>query len=282
MGSLDGKNVVITGAASGLGRSLALALAGKGCRIGAADIDIEGAESTLEMVTARGGSGETFGLDVSSKQHVEAMAEHFFREWGRVDLLVNNAGVMVVGPTGQVGLEDWEWVIAANFWGTVYGCHSFVPRMKGQRGGHVLNVASSAGIVNLPEMAPYNTSKAAVISLSETLRAELAPFDIGVTVLCPMIFDTGLLKRTRWYDHFAAEFWPMAFKHSRMSSDRVAELAIAAVEKNRLYCLPQPSARIHWAQKRLTGSGYYGLMSLLNRRGWLKPLQMWLARNGLA
>ena len=153
MKKLDGKNVVITGAASGLGRSLALALASRGCRIGIADINWQGAKETLELVIARGGSGGSL-----SGRHDQARMKS--RPWpgtssrrGGVDLLINNAGVIVVGPVGGVLLADWEWVMGTNFWGMLYGCHSFIPRMKARGGGHILNVASSAGLLNTPDMA---------------------------------------------------------------------------------------------------------------------------------
>ena len=185
MQKLDGKNVVITGAASGLGRSLAMVLARKGCRIGIADINIAGAEETLKIVKDSGGSGEIFKVDVSQAEEVEVMAAHFFETWGGVDLLVNNAGVAVVGFVGDIPLENWRWIFGINFWGMQYGCHFFIPRMKEQGHGYILNVASAAGLLSGAEMSPYNTSKAAIVSLSETLKEELAPNNIGVTVLCP-------------------------------------------------------------------------------------------------
>ena len=130
MNRLDGKRVVITGAASGLGRALTLALARKGCRIGVVDINVEGAQETLRMVERAGGSGDIYELDVAQPDKVEAMAEHFFSSWGGVELLVNNAGVVVTGCVGDIRLEDWDWLFGVNFWGLLYGCHSFIPRMK--------------------------------------------------------------------------------------------------------------------------------------------------------
>lgn len=281
MADLDGKRVVITGAASGLGRSLALALARRGCRIGVADIDAEGAEEALEMVFKSGGSGETYGLDVRSADDVEAMADHFFTAWGGVDLLVNNAGVAVGGFVGNIPLEDWEWLYGANFWGVLHGCHSFIPRMKAQGGGHIMNVASSMGITCIAELAPYNTSKAAVISLSETLCSELSPFGIGVTALCPMFFKTNLIRNTRVETETEQQIAEAAFDFSRMSSDEVAEAAIRAVEKGKLYCIPQLSGKLHWTVKRINPRLYYRSLAMLNRRGWLMPLMYWMARKGL-
>lgn len=281
MKSLDGKNVVITGAASGLGRSLALVLARKGCRIGIADINTEGASETLDMVERAGGSGEIYELDVRVAIDVEAMAAHFFDTWGRVDLLVNNAGVVVTGYVGDITLENWEWIMAINFWGMIYGCHSFIPRMKKQGGGRIMNVASAAGLLTLLEMSPYNTSKAAVIALSETLKEELAPDNIGVTVLCPMFFDTHLLDSMRYTDEFEPKFAHTTFEYARMTSDEVAEKAVRAVEKGKLYCVPQLSGRILWVTKRLSPGLFYGALAFLNKQKRGKSFFIWMARKGL-
>jgi len=281
MDRLERKRAVITGAASGLGRSLALALARKGCRIGVVDINIEGAQETLRMVEQAGGSGEIYELDVRVAIDVEAMADHFFSSWGGVDLLFNNAGVAVTGFVGGVPLEDWEWIHAINFWGVLYGCHSFIPRMKAQGGGHIVNTASAAGIVSFLEMGPYNTTKAAVISLSETMKVELAPDNIGVSVICPMFFNTGLLDDLRYETEFENELGHAAFRFSRITSDEVAEAVIKGVEKGRLIIVPQLSGKVFWVQKRLSPMMYFGQLAFLNKMGWARPLFLWMARHGM-
>ena len=216
MTKMERKKVVITGAASGLGRALALALARKGCRIGIVDINLDGAEETLRMVERAGGSGETYELDVREVTDWGAMANHFFQCWGGVDVLVNNAGVVAVGHVGDIPIENWEWIFSINFWGMVYGCHTFIPRMKAQGGGHIVNVASAAGLLSLQELGPYNTTKAAVIALSETLRGELAPFKIGVTAVCPMFFNTHLLDV--WYQIVPSYTWNRAASYHLVPS----------------------------------------------------------------
>lgn len=281
MQKLDGKNVVITGAASGLGRSLAMVLARKGCRIGIADINTAGAEETLKIVKNSGGSGEIFKVDVSQAEEVEAMAAYFFGAWGSVDLLVNNAGVAVVGLIGDISLENWRWIFGINFWGMQHGCHFFIPRMKAQGHGFILNVASAAGLLSSGEMSPYNTSKAAIVSLSDTLKEELAPNNIGVTVLCPMFFKTNLTDSMRYTDKFELEVTQTAFNSARISSDKVAQMAIKAVEKGNLYCVPQLSGRILWAMKRNNPGRHHTFNAFLRKNNWARPLVMWLARNGL-
>jgi len=281
MYKLDAKRAVITGAASGLGKSLATLLAGEGWRIGIVDINDAGARETLETVERAGGSGEVFHADVTVPEDVKAMADHFFDDWGGVDLLVNNAGVASVGFVGDIPLEDWRWVHDVNFWGMLYGCHEFIPRMKAQGGGHIVNVASSAGLLSCMEMAPYNTTKAAVISLSETLRAEAAPHNIGITVACPMFFNTNLLETARYTDDWEWDFFNRTFQYARMTSDEVARRIIAAVKKDKLYVVPQLSGKVWWLNKRLTPGVFHDLFRFLNRHGLLRPLLYGLARLGL-
>ncbi len=278
---LDGKRVVITGAGSGLGRALSLALAARGCRIGAADIILERARETLELVRERGGSGEAYRLDVSKPEEVEAMAEHFFASWGGVDVLVNNAGVVAAGLVGDIPLEDWEWAFGVDFWGVLYGCHSFIPRMKRQGGGYIVNVASAAGLLTLPEMGPYNVTKAAVVALSETLRGELAPFKIGVTAVCPMFFNTRLLETMRCTDPFEREFAETTFRYARMSPEEVAEAVVRGVERKKLYVVPQLSGRIFWALKRARPGLYHGTLAFFNRDDVGRRMLRWMARRGL-
>lgn len=278
---LDGKKAVITGAASGLGRSLATTLAEEGWRIGIVDIDDAGAKETLELVKRAGGSGETFHADVSDPEEVTAFADHFFERWGGVDLLINNAGVAAAGIVGDIPLEDWDWIFGISFWGMLYGCHEFIPRMKAQGKGHIVNVASAAGLISLMDMGPYNTAKAAVISLSETLRMELAPDGIGITVACPVFFKTNLLRDMRYTDEWEREWAQSTFDNARMTSDEVARRIISAAKKNRLYVIPQLSGRFLWLLKRLMPETYYSVFRLLNSAGLLKPLADRLARWGL-
>lgn len=281
MNRLGGKKAVITGAASGLGRSLSVALAEEGWKIGVVDINDAGSDETLEMVERAGGSGEAFHADVTLPEEVEAIASYFFDRWGGVDLFINNAGVASVGFVGDIPLEDWRWVFDVNFWGMVYGCHEFIPRMKAQGGGHIVNVASSAGLLSSPEMAPYNTTKAAVVSLSETLRAEVAPHNIGITAACPMFFNTPLIETARYTDEWEWDFFNCTFRYARMTCDEVARRIIAAVKKDKLYVVPQLSGKILWLNKRMTPGTFYGLLRFLNRRGLLRPVFYRLARWGL-
>jgi NAD(P)-dependent dehydrogenase (short-subunit alcohol dehydrogenase family) len=275
------KNVVITGAASGLGRAIALSLAKRGWRILVSDINMAGSKITLEMVEKAGGEGETFECDVTKLDDIRRMADFAFEKWNRIDLLVNNAGVAAGGIVGDIPMEDWHWIVNTNFWGMLYGCHEFVPRMKSQGGGHIVNVSSAAGFVSLPEMASYNVTKAAIISLSETLKSELAPHNIGITVVCPTFFKTNLLETMRYTDEFQKMFAETAFENGRLSAEKIAEMTVRAVEKNKLYLIPQVVGKVQWLMKRFSPSRYYKNMAFMNRRSSFRELALKMARWGL-
>jgi len=246
-----------------------------------ADLDMKEAAITSTMVVQAGGAGEVYRCDVTRVEEVQAMAAHVFAAWGGLDLLVNNAGVAAAGVVGNMPIEDWHWLMNINLWGMVYGCHAFIPRMKQSQRGHIINVASLAGILSLPEMACYNVSKAAVISLSETLRGELAPFGIGVSVVCPSFFNTNLLRDMRYCDEFQCTFAHAAFDNARMTSEDVAGLVLKAWEKNRLYVLPQASAKMQWFFKRLSPANYYENFARLNKSDMFRRFVLVMARLGL-
>lgn len=281
MYKLDGKRAVITGAASGLGRSLATVLAAEGWKIGIVDINDAGSEETLGMVERAGGTGEVYRCDVRDADQVMAMADHFFEAWGEVSLLINNAGIAAAGLVGDIEVSEWRRSVDVNLLGVVNGCHAFIPRMKSVGHGYIVNVASAAGFVNLPEMGPYNVTKAAIISLSETLRTELSPYGIGVTVACPTFFNTNLLATMSCTDGFQDEFAHCAFSNSKVTSEDIARNILRRARRGRLYALPQFSAKWNWATKRYSPNTFYSVISLMNRHGVGRPFLMWMARHGM-
>ncbi|MBN2027429.1 MAG: SDR family NAD(P)-dependent oxidoreductase [Actinobacteria bacterium] len=276
------QSAVITGASSGLGKAYALAWARRGWRIGVVDIDAAEGERTVEEIENVGGRGEFYRCDVRDLEEVQAMAEHFFASWGGVGVLVNNAGVFGAGLVGEIPIEDWRRVIDVNFWGVVHGCHAFIPLMKERGNGHIVNTASAGGVISTPETAPYNSSKAGVIAVSETIRSELSAHGIGVTVVCPTFVDTHLLSSmTVTPDTPIRDISGVAFEHSRMDAGQIAEKVVRAVEKNRLYVFPQLSSKVLWVNKRLFPGRYFALLSLLYRYEVAEPLFFWLARHGM-
>lgn len=242
---------VITGGGSGLGRALALRLAEREGRLLIADVSLERAEETVALVRERGGRAEAMRCDVSRLEDVEEAARRSEGLYGGVDLLVNNAGVAVAGDVGDLPIEDWDWIVRINLWGPIHGCHVFVPRMKAQGRGYILNVASSAGFASLPEMGPYNVTKAGVISLSETLDAELAPHGITVSVLCPTFFKTNLLETMRWTREDQRDLARLMFERASMTAEQVADAALRGLERGELVIIPQLDGNLVWRAKRL-------------------------------
>lgn len=191
---------VITGAASGIGRSLALRAAGEGMRVVIADIEAGPLAAVEAELRAMGAAALAVPTDVSRAEQVEALAEAAITRFGQVDLLVNNAGVGAGGSIWESSVADWEWVLGINLWGIIHGLRSFVPRMLAQGGpGHIVNTASMAGVVAFHPSAPYHVSKHAVVALSEQLLISLklrgAP--IGASVLCPGMVRTRILDSER-------------------------------------------------------------------------------------
>jgi short-subunit dehydrogenase len=143
--------------------------------------------------------------------------------------------------------------------GVIYGCHVFAPRFKRQRSGHILNIASAAGLLCAPDMAPYNVTKAGVVALSETLCAELRPFSVGVTVVCPTFFKTQIADKSRFTgasDHLVAAA-KKQMERSTVQAGDVAESALSACEQETLYCVPMADARWGWWLKRLAPDSFY-------------------------
>lgn len=242
---------VLTGAGSGLGRALALRLARPGATLLLADLRLDTCEETARLCEARGAVAHARAVDVADAARVEALAQEADRLLGRIDLVVNNAGVAVAGAVGEVPLEDWRWIVGVNLFGVVHGCHVFAPRLAAQGSGAILNTASMAGLVSVPLMSAYNATKAGVVALSETLAAELRSKGVRVTVLCPSFFDTNLLDTGRSTAPELLDAARRAFERAPLSADDVAVAALDAIERDRLYCLPMRDGRFAWRFKRV-------------------------------
>lgn len=243
---------VVTGAGSGLGRALCEELARRQARVLVSDINAAAAEETARRVTAAGGEARVHVCDVSNPEQVEALALAAESAFGGVDLLVNNAGVLSAGRMGELPLADWKHVIDVNLWGVIHGCHVFVPRLRRQGSGHILNIASAAGLMYVPDLAAYNASKAAVVALSETLSAELRAARIGVTVACPTFFRTNIANSGRYSDGALRTLGTRMVDTARVSPDLVARKLLRAVDRGSLYVLPMADARWGWRLRRLS------------------------------
>ncbi len=198
MDTLEGKVAVVTGGASGIGRALCLAFARDGAHVVVADLDEAGMMETAAAVAHAGRKAIAVKTDVSRLGDVQALADRAWRELGRVHVLCNNAGVALWGGLERATHRDWEWAMGVNLWGVIHGIEAFVPRMIAQQEpGHIVNTASMAGLIASQGLGVYNTTKYAVVGLSETLQKDLRGYGIGVSVLCPMGVKTAIRQSAR-------------------------------------------------------------------------------------
>jgi NAD(P)-dependent dehydrogenase (short-subunit alcohol dehydrogenase family) len=247
------KVAVITGGASGIGLATARALARQGCRLVLADVE-DGALAAAVGELSRGGA-KAIGVrtDVGDKSAVDALAEKSWSEFGRVDILFNNAGVAVFGPTQTMTHADWEWSMRVNLWGPIHGVEAFAPRMVAdKRGGHIVFTASFAGLVPNQDLGPYCVTKFGVVALAECLRKDLRNDGIGVSVLCPMRVSSridfsfrnrpaelgGPAANRTYSDEERA-----ALLGRELGADEVAELVLDAIRNQRLYIHTHSEAR---------------------------------------
>lgn len=235
-----GQLVLVTGAASGIGRATAFAFAEAGARVVAVDRDAEGAARTADMARLVG-AAEAWAecVDVSDEQAMEKLAAKVAAEYGIVDVLVNNAGIGLSGAFLDTSADDWKKVLDVNLWGVIHGCRIFGKQMaeRGQ-GGHIVNTASAAAYLPSRTLPAYSTSKAAVLMLSECLRAELASKSIGVSAICPGIVNTNITATSRFAGVDEAEEKRRQERSSRLYGlrnfppEKVADAILRAVVRN--------------------------------------------------
>jgi NAD(P)-dependent dehydrogenase (short-subunit alcohol dehydrogenase family) len=258
---------VITGAGSGIGKAFAIELAKRGGQVVCSDVDEASARATADAIGTAGGEATALRCDVSRIDDLQMLAKEA-QAWfgGPPSLVINNAGVSAGGTAiGEADLDDWNWVLGINLWGPIHGCHVFAPilREAGQPGG-IINVASAAAFGAAPGMAAYNVSKAGVLSLSETLAAELSGTGINVTVLCPTFVKTNIVEAGRITQQ-STQLADRLMRWTGFSPERVARTCLDTNDRGGLYCMPQPDARIGWGIKRFTPTVYTRTAGLTTR-----------------
>jgi NAD(P)-dependent dehydrogenase (short-subunit alcohol dehydrogenase family) len=234
MKKLQDRVAVVTGAASGIGRATSLALAAEGCDMALCDVNEAGLAQTAAEVRALGRRACTYVVDVSDKERVQRFADEVFAEYGKVHILVNNAGVTVTAPFEEHSLEDWEWIVGINFWGVLYGCKAFLPYLKQSDEAHIVNLSSVFGIVGVPSQTSYCATKFAVRGLSEALWAELKPLGIGVTSVHPGGVRTNIAKSARAsQDELKTQAIDIIERLS-VTPEHCARLIVSAIKKNKM------------------------------------------------
>jgi NAD(P)-dependent dehydrogenase (short-subunit alcohol dehydrogenase family) len=253
MQQLRGKVAAVTGAASGLGRAMALAFAREGMHLALADVDEKNLAETKRMARELGVDTIAMRVDVSQSKEVEGFAARCIEALGSVHVVCNNAGVSPVGAAWENTVADWEWTLGVNLWGVIHGIRAFVPQLIAQDDGHVVNTASVAGLISPPGMAVYNVTKHAVVTLSETLHhdLQLRKSRVGVSVLCPAYVPTGIADSERARPGALANppgtqsaaqrateaMVKKAVASGKISAAQVADIVLDAIRSKRFYIL---------------------------------------------
>lgn len=270
MTQFSGKVVVITGAASGIGRALSVALTKRGARVAMVDLDRQGLAETARRVDEAGGTPCTYLVDVADRNAVHALAQEIESSFGGADIVINNAGVAQIARVEDLSYEDLEWVMNINFWGMVYGTKAFLPQLRAKGAGHIVNVSSIFGLIAVPHQAAYNAAKFAIRGFTEALRHELHGSSIRVSCVHPGGIKTNIVRNARFLQSAQATvredavsgFDLIAFS----TPEKAAQIIIKGIERNKGRILVGPDARIiDWLQRLMPVS--YG--RLLFRGGRL-------------
>jgi 3-oxoacyl-[acyl-carrier protein] reductase len=247
---IRGKKALVTGAASGIGRSIALALARDGADLFLLDIDEENLASVVEEARNLGVDVIGRRCDVAEADQITESVNALMKAWGRLEILVNNAGILYYGKTEKMTDEQWDRLLAGNLHAPIRFIRQLLPLLREQPEAHILNVCSLAGLVPKRKMAAYQTSKFALVGLSESLRAEYSPGGLGVTALCPGLVDTNLVDAARERNWLTSKLNPPAFM--RALPDLVAARAVKTIRKNQGLVVITAYARFLWFLHRLS------------------------------
>ena len=272
MKSFSDKVAAITGAGSGIGRALALQLAGEGCHLALSDINETGLAETAERARAHGVRVTTKSLDVSDRPNVYAWADEVMAEHGRVNLIFNNAGVALASTLEGVDYADFEWIVNINFWGVVYGTKAFLPHLKASGEGHVVNISSVFGILTVPTQGAYNATKFAVRGFTEALRQELelAGSSVSATCVHPGGIRTNIARDSRVADNVARMIsGDPRERFSKLfitSPEEAARVILRAVRRNKRRVLVGRDAHVIDAATRALPGATQRLTTALTRR----------------
>jgi NAD(P)-dependent dehydrogenase (short-subunit alcohol dehydrogenase family) len=238
---VDGTTAVVTGAGSGIGRAVSHALAARGAQVVATDVDAARAATTAREITEAGGRAIAHPCDVTQLPELEAVRDAALAQYGRVDIVMNNVGVLAVGPVEKIPLEEWQRAIDINLMGIVRSNLVFLPLLIEQGRGHVVNTASTAGLLPYGyDRLPYTTTKHAIVGLSESLALYLRPQGVGVSCLCPAGVVTNIVEQMRFFGEATAPRGPAL---PIVEAHVVGELVADAIRDDTFLVLTAPEVR---------------------------------------
>lgn len=266
MKSFENKVAAITGAGSGIGRALAVALAAKGCHLALSDVDEAGLEETERQTAALGVRVTSEVVDVANREAMYAWADQVASEHGRVNLIFNNAGVAVASTVEKMSYGDFEWLMGVNFWGVVHGTKAFLPHLKASGEGHIINVSSVFGLAGIPSQSAYNSAKFAVRGFTESLRQELDMLGYGVSASCvhPGGIKTRIAKSARMNESIGdlglgspdTETREKFERSFITTAQRAAGTILSGVQRDQRRILVGPDARVYDWLVRLLPTAY--------------------------
>ncbi len=265
MDAFKDRTAIVTGGASGIGRTVCEDLGRRGAHVVVADIDTEGADKVAETISGLGGRASSARLDVTRSEDVRALIESTAEEHGRLDYMFNNAGIDIGGQAQDLQPEHWHRVFDINLMGVVYGTTAAYSLMVRQGSGHIVNTASLCGIIPVPIQAPYAATKHAVVGLSTSLRSEGADLGVKVSVFCPGVVRTPLIEKSQVINSSMDEILQMSPLKIMDVKDAVHVL-LRGVERNQAIIVCPFQSRVSWWLYRLSPA----LMDNLIQRGMKK------------
>jgi short-subunit dehydrogenase len=269
--TLADKVVVITGAGSGIGRALAVNLARRGSLLALSDVDVAGLAETVALAQ-RAGAPQVRDdrVDVADRDAMARYALDVVQHFGRVNVIVNNAGVSLTGDFTDLEYADIDWIMGVNLWGVLHGTKEFLPHLIASGDGHVVNISSLFGLISMPGQSAYNATKYAVRGMTEALREEMliAGHPVGVTAVHPGGIKTAIARNARVSDHEDKARTATLFdeKLARMTPERAAEIIIKGILRNQARVLVGIDAHALHHFAKLTGSRYQDVVARASKR----------------